>query len=60
MKARYDLAGQIARGGWGPAVQATKLKPGDQGAAVVALRDRLQAMGYLGRTASAVYDADLQ
>ncbi|AOZ69396.1 murein L,D-transpeptidase [Rhodobacter xanthinilyticus] len=60
MKARYDLAGQIARGGWGAAVQASKLKPGDQGAAVVALRDRLQAMGYLGRTASAVYDADLQ
>ncbi len=27
---------------------------------VIALRDRLQAMGYLGRTATAEYNAEMQ
>jgi len=60
MKARLDLLHTIAAGGWGPEVSARKLSPGDTGAAVVALRDRLQALGYLGRSATAVYDADIQ
>ncbi|MBY6134196.1 L,D-transpeptidase family protein [Nocardioides marinus] len=50
----------IAAGGWGPTVNAKKLEPGDEGAAVVALRNRLMAMGYLGRSASGRYDASLE
>ncbi|WP_417472562.1 L,D-transpeptidase family protein [Leisingera sp.] len=50
----------IAAGGWGPTVNAKKLEPGDEGAAVVALRNRLMAMGYLGRSASGRYDAAME
>ncbi|MCE5972305.1 L,D-transpeptidase family protein [Sinirhodobacter sp. WL0062] len=60
IKARLDLQAQIARGGWGATVPVKVLHPGDDGPAVVALRDRLQAMGYLGRSATAVYDAEVQ
>ncbi len=56
MKAKIGLEGQIAAGGWGPEVPATSLGPGDSGPAVVALRDRLIVMGYLGRSATAEYD----
>lgn len=41
---------------WGAEVPTGTLRPGATGKAVVALRDRLGAMGYLGRTATAVYD----
>jgi murein L,D-transpeptidase YcbB/YkuD len=60
VKARAALQGQIAAGGWGAPVPARALKPGATGPAVVALRDRLQAMGWLGRTATAVYGPDVQ
>lgn len=60
IKARLDLEAEIAAGGWGPAVPGKKLEPGDTGEAVIALRDRLQAMGYLGRSASASYDGEIQ
>lgn len=60
VKARATLQGQIAAGGWGAPVPARALKPGATGPAVVALRDRLQAMGWLGRTATAVYGPELQ
>ena len=60
VKAKLDLEGRIARGGWGPALPATTLKPGDSGDAVVALRDRLVAMGYLGRSATRDYDDAVQ
>jgi murein L,D-transpeptidase YcbB/YkuD len=49
-----------ARGGWGPSVPAGKLERGDAGSAVVALRDRLIAKGYLARTASSRYDHAMQ
>jgi murein L,D-transpeptidase YcbB/YkuD len=49
----------VAHGGWGETVRAQKLEPGDTGGAVVALRNRLIAMGYLKRTASATYDSAL-
>ncbi len=48
-----------ARGGWGPRVRAERLEQGDVGPAVVALRDRLIAMGYLPRRAQAGFDAGL-
>lgn len=60
LKARLDIGRQIAKGGWGPQVGAKRLAPGDTGPAVVALRDRLQAMGYLGRSATASYDGEMQ
>ncbi|MDY6859290.1 MAG: L,D-transpeptidase family protein [Pseudomonadota bacterium] len=51
----------LGQGGWGAEVPGTgALKPGESGARVVALRDRLIAMGYLKRTATQTYDATLQ
>jgi len=60
MKAKLKLEKTLARGGWGPQVPVKSLKPGQNGAAVVALRNRLMAMGYLKRSASQTYDAALQ
>jgi murein L,D-transpeptidase YcbB/YkuD len=51
---------QMARGGWGPEVPASSLKPGASGAAVVALRNRLIAMGYMERSISKTYGEELQ
>ncbi len=59
-RASRQLEAQIAGGGWGPQVSASRLSPGDSGDAVVALRDRLIAMGYLDRSASAEYDGAIQ
>lgn len=56
MKQKLLLEQLVARGGWGATVKAKKLEPGDSGAAVVALRDRLVRMGYLKRTAGSSYD----
>ena len=47
-------------GGWGEPVRGGKLEPGDGGDRVVQLRNRLIAMGYLERTASASYDERLR
>ncbi len=60
LKAKMLLEQQITEGGWGPRVNASALKPGQSGAAVVALRNRMIAMGYLPRAASQTYDAKLQ
>lgn len=60
VKAKLDLEGRIARGGWGVALAGATLKPGDSGDAVVALRDRLGAMGYFGRSATRDYDDTVQ
>lgn len=60
VKAKMDMERLIADGGWGPKVSAAKLRPGDTGPAVVALRNRLSAMGYMGRSVSASYDGQLQ
>jgi L,D-transpeptidase YcbB len=46
----------IGDGGWGPAVGGGRLELGARGAGVVALRDRLERMGYLARSATADYD----
>jgi murein L,D-transpeptidase YcbB/YkuD len=59
MKHKLKLERVLARGGWGPKVPARKLQPGDSGAEVVALRNRLIAMGFMRRTASASYDERL-
>lgn len=59
-RARQALKDAIANDSWGPAVPAAALKPGDTGEAVVALRNRLIAMGFMERTAAATYDGALQ
>ncbi|MBN8631873.1 MAG: L,D-transpeptidase family protein [Rhodobacterales bacterium] len=60
MKAKLSLEAQIAAGGWGATVPATKVAPGDTGPAVIALRDRLVRMGFLAPTAVASYDRSVQ
>lgn len=60
MKEKLQLEGLMEQGGWGPTVSASSLKPGQTGAPVVALRNRLIAMGYMGRSASQSYDAQMQ
>ncbi|HID66959.1 MAG TPA: murein L,D-transpeptidase [Roseibacterium sp.] len=60
MRAKLHLEELIDRGGYGATVQAGSLTPGATGASVVQLRNRLMAMGYLARSATATYDARLQ
>ncbi|WP_202075902.1 L,D-transpeptidase family protein [Pseudooceanicola pacificus] len=60
LRAKLDMEREIASGGWGPEVPATALKPGDRGAPVIALRNRLIAMGYLPRNVGVTYDAGMQ
>ncbi|TNF59125.1 MAG: murein L,D-transpeptidase [Rhodobacteraceae bacterium] len=60
MAQKMRLEQTIAEGGWGPSVAASKLKPGDSGPQVVALRNRLIAMGFLPRNARMDYDLALQ
>jgi murein L,D-transpeptidase YcbB/YkuD len=56
MKEKMRFEKILGSGGWGPKVQANALKPGQSGNAVVQLRNRLVAMGYLGRSNTASYD----
>ncbi len=60
MKAKFELEKQLGGGGWGPKVNANKLEPGMSGPAVVSLRNRLIAMGYMRRSAGQSYDGNLQ
>lgn len=60
MKAKRDLERVAEAGGWGPRVEAGTLKPGASGPAVVQLRDRLVAMGYMRRNAGQSYDGEMQ
>ncbi|MGJ8545497.1 MAG: L,D-transpeptidase family protein [Sulfitobacter sp.] len=60
MRRKIAMERLSQQGGWGPAVPVSVLKPGQQGNAVVALRNRLIAMGYLERSSSMIYDAAMQ
>ncbi len=60
MREKLRLEQRQAAGGWGPTVPGKKLEPGDTGSAVVALRNRLIAMGYMQRSATASYDRDME
>jgi len=60
MKERMRLQKVMERGGWGPSVPGRTLEPGAQGEAVVKLRNRLIAMGYMERSATRTYDAEVQ
>ncbi|MFZ1662044.1 MAG: murein L,D-transpeptidase, partial [Paracoccaceae bacterium] len=59
-KARLDLVTAIANGGWGAPVPASRLEPGDEGGAVVALRDRLVAERYMAPSVTRTFDGDMQ
>ena len=59
-KEKLRLEKLIANGGWGEAVGAQSLKPGQSGGAVVQLRNRMIRMGFMRRSASQTYDAALQ
>ena len=60
MKERIRLQNIVKNGGWGPQVRARKIEPGDTGADVVALRNRLVRMGYMRPSVSRTYDSQLQ
>ncbi|KUF12132.1 peptidoglycan-binding protein [Pseudoponticoccus marisrubri] len=60
MRAKLRMEHRIQHGGWGQAVPAGSLKPGNAGNAVVALRNRLTAMGYMAPSLSPRYDAALE
>ncbi len=59
MKEKIALQHLIQAGGWGENVPVAKLERGDAGAAVIKLRNRLVAMGYLKPTASPRYDSNV-
>ena len=54
-KLRLETEGQIEI-----RLAATKLKPGDSGKAVIALRKRLGQLNYIDRSASAEYDSQIR
>ena len=56
MREKLQMERLLANGGWGPTVPGSKYERGDSGAGVVALRNRLIAMGFLGRTSTQTYD----
>lgn len=60
LRGRRELLDTIAAGGWGQPVPEGRYELGDAGPGVVPLRDRLMAMGYLPRTASDAYDAEME
>ena len=60
MKEKLALEARIAAGGFGPAIAGAALAPGDTGADVVLLRNRLVTLGYLGRSATRTYDRAVQ
>lgn len=60
LRAKLELEEAIEGRGWGAPVRAERLERGDEGPDVVALRDRLIAMGYLGATAIPGYDLGME
>jgi len=60
MKEKLRLEALMKSGGWGPKAASGKLKPGQSGAAVVSLRNRLIAMGYMTPNASFGYDKRIE
>ena len=60
MKEKLKFEKLIGKGGWGPKVAAKSLKPGTSNKAVIQLRNRLIAMGYMKRSATTTYDSKMQ
>ena len=59
MKEKFALEKVIAEGGFGARIDSAALGAGDSGVAVVQLRDRLIRLGYLGRSFTQSYDAEI-
>ncbi len=59
MREKIAMERLLAAGGWGPTVPGSKLEAGSSGDRVVALRNRLIAMGFLERTNTQTYDASI-
>jgi murein L,D-transpeptidase YcbB/YkuD len=59
LRRHAELSRVVASGGWGAEIGPGKLEPGDAGTRVVALRDRLRAMGLMERSHAARYDEAL-
>lgn len=60
MAEKFALEQRIAAGGYGPQMPVAEVKEGAAPEAVMALRDRLVALGYLDRAYAGDYDADIQ
>ena len=60
LREKLALERLLSNGGWGATVSGGALEPGASGARVVALRDRLVAMGFMERSATQSYDATIQ
>jgi len=60
MREKLRLEMLILTGGWGPVIPGGALEPGASGERVVALRNRLIAMGYMDRSATQTFDAVMQ
>jgi len=60
MREKMRLEALLNAGGWGAIVPVRKMEPGDTGPTVIALRNRLVAMGYLDPTATRSYDLALE
>ena len=60
LREKIRLERLLANGGWGATVPSGSLTRGASGAGVIALRDRLVAMGYMDRSATQAYDATIQ
>ena len=60
MKEKLRMERLLAKGGWGAKVPSKSLKPGQSGASVVAMRNRLIAMGFMKRTSSQTYDETMK
>lgn len=60
MRARFELSEAVRTDAWGSELAPRALAQGAEGAGVIALRDRLAAMGYMGDSATASYDARLR
>jgi murein L,D-transpeptidase YcbB/YkuD len=59
LKEKMAMEQLLLTGGWGQTVPAKSLEAGNQGNAVIVLRNRLIAMDYLDRSNSMTYDAAL-
>ena len=60
LKEKLRLERLLGKGGWGTTVPAKSLKPGQSGASVVVLRNRLMLMGFMKRSSIQTYDDDMK
>lgn len=60
LKEKTRLEKIIAKGGWNSELPNEMVRPGDEGAKVVLVRNALIKRGYLGRSSSEVYDGKLR